>query len=135
MAMKKLTPQEILALPMDANDAEASTIGDYLLLAMLWSEKDGFSGKRPFGNIGWDYDFYLPLVRAGAVKGSIVDGCLNFNDLDDEIEASNLIADAIQALRQGPQCPKPPTPPTNPTTSARTTSLHRSPIPVRTKWT
>ena len=34
---------------------ETLTVKDYLktLLHTLWDEEDGFSGKRPFGNSGW----------------------------------------------------------------------------------
>lgn len=55
-----------------AVDNYPGTIRDYLeeLLLTLWSEKEGFSGKRPFGNSGWEYDLYIALVREGIVKGS-----------------------------------------------------------------
>lgn len=44
-----MTPNKILALPMDGNDADAKTVGGYLvaLLQTLWNEEEGFSGKRP----------------------------------------------------------------------------------------
>lgn len=92
------TPQQILALPMQENDAGAATIRDYLiaLLAMLWDEKEGFNGKRPFGNSDWDGHLVIALVRAGLVDGEIdEDGYLDGCD-DDAVE--ELIADAIQAL-------------------------------------
>lgn len=41
------------------------------LLLTLWEEKGGFSGKRPFGSSGWDFDLYLPLVKGGFVNGSL----------------------------------------------------------------
>ena len=49
------------------------TIRDYLrmLLEALWREDDCFSGKRPFGNSGWEYDLYVPLIKAGFVEGEI----------------------------------------------------------------
>lgn len=43
----------------------------HALLATLWRENEGFSGKRPFGNSGWDHDVYKFLVKAGAVTGVI----------------------------------------------------------------
>lgn len=57
----------ILALPMRENDAKAATIGDYLirLLRTVWHEQEGFSGKRPFGNSGWDCDLIRALVDGG----------------------------------------------------------------------
>jgi hypothetical protein len=47
---------EILALPMGPNDADAENVREYLkaLLTELWREGESFSGKRPFGNSGWE---------------------------------------------------------------------------------
>jgi hypothetical protein len=80
------------------NDAGAETIRDYLkaLLTELWREKEGFGGKRPFGNSGWEADVYIALIVGGFVEGSVdedgyYDGC-------DEYAADSLIADAIRAL-------------------------------------
>lgn len=92
------TPYQVLALPMGENDADAATIGDYLikLLATLWEEKEGFNGKRPFGNSDWDSDLVVALIQAGAIEGEL--------DEDGYIETCNneavekLIAAAIQAL-------------------------------------
>ncbi len=63
----------ILDLPMQGNDADAKTVRDYLkaLLSALWERDEDFSGKRPFGNSGWKYDLYLPLVKAGIVGGKL----------------------------------------------------------------
>lgn len=49
------------------------TLRSYLqdLLQTLWVEEEGFSGKRPFGNSGWQYDVYAALVRAGVLEGRI----------------------------------------------------------------
>lgn len=60
-----------LNLPMGENDAGAKTIGEYFraLLVTLWTEAEGFSGKRPFGNSSWQYDVYAALIRGGAIKG------------------------------------------------------------------
>jgi len=91
------TPQQILALPMGENDADAATIREYLiaLLAALWDEKEGFNGKRPFGNSGWDGDFVAALIQAGAIEGELdEDGYIVRCDDD---AAETLIA-AIQAL-------------------------------------
>lgn len=41
------------------------------LLSELWEQEQGFSGKRPFGNSGWQYDLYVPMVRAGLVPGTV----------------------------------------------------------------
>jgi len=49
------------------------TIRQYLfnLLRTLWDEGESFSGKRPFGNRGWEYDLYKPLIVAGVIEGEI----------------------------------------------------------------
>lgn len=99
---KKPTPAEILALPMQPNDADAATIRDYLvkLLAVLWDEGEGFSGKRPFGNSGWESDLYLPLVKAGIVAGKIDEEEGWLDEISDDAEqlANKLIARAIRSL-------------------------------------
>lgn len=93
--------KEILSLPMDDNDADAATVGDYFvkLLISLWKQGEGFSGKRPFGNSGWEHELYIPLVKAGLVKGSIdEDGYI----LDyDRKAADKLIEQAIISLWKG----------------------------------
>jgi hypothetical protein len=44
------------------------------------TEGEGFDGKRPFGNSGWDSDLFKPLIKAGLVAGGIdqygsISGC------------------------------------------------------------
>jgi len=78
----------VLGTEMDptTNDAEASTIREYLtkLLLTLWNEAEGFSGKRPFGNSGWDGEIATALVKSGFISGSIdEDGYLNDYDVDE----------------------------------------------------
>lgn len=93
-----LNPQQILALPMGENDANAATIRDYLitLLATLWDEKESFDGKRPFGNSDWDGDLVVALIQAGAIEGELdEDGYIGSCDDD---TAEELIGAAIQAL-------------------------------------
>jgi len=84
------TARQVLDLPLpDGNDADAATVRDYLLklLAELWREEAGFDSKKPFGNSGWQYDIYVPLIRAGLVAGSLdeyddVSGDFEFADAD-----------------------------------------------------
>lgn len=85
--MAKLTGAQVLALPMDENDAGAKTIKEYLLalLEQLWAEGEGFSSKRPFGNSGWEYELRGPI--AAATQGELD---------DDAVDA--MIFEAIQAL-------------------------------------
>jgi hypothetical protein len=91
--------EAILDLPMGENDAGADTIRDYLkrLLFEVWSKNEGFSGKRPFGNSGWEYELYHALIEGGAsFAGSInEDGDV---EVDDSDELDTLIFDAIEAL-------------------------------------
>lgn len=65
--------EKALALKLRADEFEDLTIKQYLfnLLTTLWREGESFSGKRPFGNSGWEYDLYHPLVEAGLIKGRI----------------------------------------------------------------
>lgn len=92
------TPEQILNTPMSDNDADAATIRGYLieLLKGVWTEKEGFSGKRPFGNSGWTYDLYAALGKAGYITCTHdEDGYVE--DCDDDA-GDKLIAAAINAL-------------------------------------
>lgn len=92
------TPQQLLDLELPDNDSGAATVRGYLvaLLAELWREEAMFTGKAPFGNSGWQYDLYVPMVRAGMAPGRF--------DEDDELrdfdhrQADVLIQQAIAAL-------------------------------------
>ena len=72
----------ILELSMGTNDAKAKTIRGYLksLLSELWREEESFSGKRPFGNSGWQWEVYRALIDGGAVPGKSSDGDVDFAD-------------------------------------------------------
>lgn len=92
--------RRVLGLPMDpANDARAGTVREYLagLLQALWTEGEGFSGKRPLGNSDWQYDLYAPLINGGLVTGDD-EGCPDREDI-----ANDLITAAIEALGAGPE--------------------------------
>lgn len=96
------TIQRLLALELPQNDSGASTVRGYLtaLLTALWREQEGFSGKRPFGNSGWDYDVYGPMVKAGFVRGKLdADGYI---DSLDEAAAERLILAAIAVMGATP---------------------------------
>ena len=43
----------------------------YELLKELWTEFEGFSGKRPFGNSGWEYWVYTVMIKEGIIKGKL----------------------------------------------------------------
>lgn len=92
------TGQQILATPMHDNDANAATIRGYLvfLVAAVWRENENFSGKRPFGNSGWDMELYRALGEAGYIRW-ILDEDGEIEDFDDET-GDRLIESAITAL-------------------------------------
>lgn len=88
-----------LDLLVQTDDLEGPvTIREYLiaLLATLWVEKDGFSGKRPFGNSGWHWDLYDALGRAGIV-GQVVNGEVKLTNLDCQA-AEKIILACIKRL-------------------------------------
>lgn len=92
------TPTQVLDTPMPDNDAEATTVRGYLveLLATLWHQEEGFSGKRPFGNSSWTHELYAALGDAGFIRYvRNEDGYCE--DVDSDL-GRKLIADAIQAL-------------------------------------
>lgn len=72
------------------------TLKKYLenLLVTLWDEGEGFSGKRPFGNSGWDMDIIAALVKKGLVQGTI-DDCGYVEDYD-EAEGIDLVFQIIK---------------------------------------
>lgn len=63
---------EALEVRFDSDAGDNITVRDYLriLLSTLWAEKEGFSGKRPFGNSSWEYELYEPLVKSGFIPGT-----------------------------------------------------------------
>jgi hypothetical protein len=90
-------PHAILATPMPPNDSGATTIGGYLtaLLAELWREADGFSGKHPFGTDDWQHDVYAALTAAGHLPAARD----RWGELDiDHRAADALILSAINTL-------------------------------------
>ncbi len=89
--------RELLLVPMGENDAGAATVGGYLqaLLLKLWEEEEGFSGKRPFGNSGWSYELYRPLIAAGKVEGGKLD---EDGGVQEKGDADQVVYEAIEAL-------------------------------------
>lgn len=66
-----MTPYQALYIEFycDALD-KTVTIKEYFLelLKTLWLEEEGFSGKRPFGNSGWQYEIYDLLTQNGILE-------------------------------------------------------------------
>lgn len=98
----EITGEDVLALPMHPNDSGAETIRGYLvaLLAEVWNEGDQFSGKRPFGNSGWETDLYIPLIEAELIAGSFDDH--GYPEDYDSTNGDHLILLAITALGREP---------------------------------
>ena len=70
------------------------------LLTTLWDEQEGFSGKRPFGNSGWEYDLYEPLIRDGFIEGELDEDGRVWK-IADERMAHAFINDLILAVFNG----------------------------------
>lgn len=90
----------ILDLPMRGNDAGAETVREYLLtlLGHVWSEQEGFNGKRPFGTSGWECDLFEPLADAGLIAAAYDEaGFIDYASIDRRA-ARKLIDAAIGAL-------------------------------------
>ncbi len=90
--------KEILDLEVETDDYPCEDIRGYLqgLLVTLFEEGESFSGKRPFGNGGWEWDLYQPLVKAGLVEGKLdVNGIL---EEVDERAARDKIFSAISHM-------------------------------------
>jgi hypothetical protein len=92
--------REILVLPMQPNDADAKTIGEYLskLLLNLWEEQESFSGKRPFGNSDWDSELHTALAINGVLPAEKVEEDPDYWELADYGEADRIIKEAIESL-------------------------------------
>lgn len=92
----------VLDVPMNDDDSGAATIREYLvaLARVMWEHGEGVSGKRPFGNSGWDWDVYTALTKAGLITGQL-DEYGNVVDANTE-KGDELIAAALKALATPP---------------------------------
>lgn len=73
MTDKEINVNDVLSFPMKENSADAKTIGEYLykLLYNVYNMGESFSGKRPFGNGGWEHELYEALVEGNFIPGSL----------------------------------------------------------------
>lgn len=74
------TPAEALDIRfVDPDSGDDMTIRAYFKrqLATLWEEGESFSGKRPFGNSGWEGYLEEPLVLYGFIGGEVTHGIYN----------------------------------------------------------
>lgn len=64
-----------LEVRFDSDAGDDITVRDYLrtLLTTLWDEQESFSGKRPFGNSGWEFEPMIALAKAGFIDLGPVD--------------------------------------------------------------
>lgn len=95
------TLESALDIRFDSDAGDNLSIRDYLytLLETLWAEGEGFSSKRPFGNSGWEFDLYAPLIKYGFISGEIdEDGGTIDVDAD---EANQYVFDLIKACFYG----------------------------------
>ncbi len=91
-----MNPYDIKFKSADLN--RKVTVREYLkeLLITLWDEGESFSGKRPFGNSGWQYDLYTALIKGGAITGTLdEDGYIA--SFDDK-KAHTFVMDLIKGL-------------------------------------
>lgn len=96
-----INPRSVLDVPMQDNDANAATIRDYLicLLSLVWEHGEGFSGKRPFGNSGWESELLVALAKAGIIQATFdEDGYLAQISQDEDDRGMRLISAAIISL-------------------------------------
>ncbi len=100
-----MTPQQVLDIKFACDDLGAEvTIREWLiaLVRTLWLEGEGFSGKRPFGNSGWQWAPAAALITHGAIKGKLdVDGYVETLN-DDELNETMLAAIAALSREDTP---------------------------------
>ena len=100
IAVTEYSAQELRKLPMHG-EYQGITLGEYFddLLMTLWEQGEGFSGKRPFGNSGWENDVYIALLAAQATAGYISfdeDGWVEDFDIHNKSHADSLVYKMIR---------------------------------------
>lgn len=81
-------------------DLEECTVRQYLveLSRQCWVECEGFSGKRPFGNSGWQLEVAMALADGGFVARTLdSDGNWLANDESEVDELVNRCFDRLAA--------------------------------------
>lgn len=76
----------------------------YLLLEALWTQKEGFSGKRPFGESSWAYDLYEVLIKNELISGKLDEN--GFVQELDKNEADEYVLSLIKFIFYGTQTEK-----------------------------
>lgn len=82
MTDKEINVNDVLSFPMKENSADAKTIGEYLykLLYNVYNMGESFSGKRPFGDGGWEHELYSALEDGGFILDNYVEGAYVLNN-------------------------------------------------------
>ena len=90
---------EALEIRFDSDAGDNLTVRQYLcrLVEELWREEEGFSGKRPFGNSGWQPDVYGALIGGGFIDGTIEDG---YPEKYDRVAAKQYVIDLIGLMSE-----------------------------------
>lgn len=98
MGMDTKEAAAALDLKFNSNDLGKTTVRLYLkeLLKTLLNEGESFSGKRPFGNSGWEWDLAGPLIKAGILKGELDEG--DRAESFDDLEYSDCLDALVEAL-------------------------------------
>lgn len=98
---KKL--KEALEVRFDSDAGDDLSVREWLcdLLLTVWNEGESFSGKRPWGNSGWEYDIYTPLVKAGFIDGTVDED--GFADVKDVNLAAAFVSDLIFLAFKSPE--------------------------------
>lgn len=90
------TLDKLLAHTFTPHDiGDEMTVREYLskLLQGILRQGESFSGKRPFGNSGWEHNLVVPAIQCGALNGELV-------GIDDDIEGAGWKSDEYDALLQ-----------------------------------
>lgn len=93
--------EHVLSHEYDGWDLEQCSIRHYLitLAEKVWEEGEGFSGKRPFGNSGWQHE-----VLEALADGGFIDATYDEDDYCVEIDAvagRKIIRACFEHLRKG----------------------------------
>lgn len=94
--------RQILNCPHKNDNGTSTTVGEYLckLLTKLLTDVEGFDGKKPYGNSGWELEILESLNEYGylyAQSGSDDYGSVEFTSAE-KAEGFKLIKDAIVEL-------------------------------------
>lgn len=91
----------ILDVRFDSDAGDDLTVREWLasLLMQVWVQQDDFSGKRPWGSGGWDWDLYRALVKAGHLEGEVAHPYDDDPEYE-EVEANFGVEDGDRLVRR-----------------------------------